>query len=52
LLKIQKIIGALLKELDQLARNAIKEELSSLDPLLRNQTIGDSQDPYQFDMNY
>lgn len=29
----------LLKELDQFARNAIKDELSSLDPVLRNLKI-------------
>ncbi|KAG5647181.1 hypothetical protein DXG03_001140 [Asterophora parasitica] len=34
--KFKKITGALLKELDALARNGIKDELASLDPLLRN----------------
>eukprot|EP00914_Ancora_sagittata_P029777 GHVO01059094.1.p1 GENE.GHVO01059094.1~~GHVO01059094.1.p1 ORF type:complete len:147 (+),score=8.67 GHVO01059094.1:40-441(+) len=34
--KIKKITSALLKELDQFARAGIKEELASLDPLLRN----------------
>ncbi|KAF5379914.1 hypothetical protein D9757_007197 [Collybiopsis confluens] len=34
--KIKKITSALLKELDQFARIGIKEELASLDPLLRN----------------
>lgn len=32
----QKIISALLKDLDVFARNSIKDELASLDPLLRN----------------
>ncbi|KAF8638849.1 hypothetical protein AX17_001907 [Amanita inopinata Kibby_2008] len=36
--KIKKITTSLLKELDQLARNGIKDELTSLDPLLRNLT--------------
>lgn len=35
----QKITSTLLKELDAFARNGIKDELASLDPLLRN--IGD-----------
>ncbi|KIK54561.1 hypothetical protein GYMLUDRAFT_177111 [Collybiopsis luxurians FD-317 M1] len=34
--KIKKITSTLLKELDQFARAGIKEELASLDPLLRN----------------
>ncbi|PFH52458.1 hypothetical protein AMATHDRAFT_57082 [Amanita thiersii Skay4041] len=34
--KIKKITTNLLKELDQLARNSIQDELASLDPLLRN----------------
>jgi hypothetical protein len=32
----QKITSLLLKELDGFARNGIKDELASLDPLLRN----------------
>lgn len=48
----QKIIGVLLKELDQLARNSIKDELASLDPLLRNQTISEAREHYQFDPSY
>ena len=32
----QKIISVLLKDLDVFARNSIKDELASLDPLLRN----------------
>ncbi|KAK2460624.1 hypothetical protein APHAL10511_007094 [Amanita phalloides] len=39
--KFKKITTNLLKELDQLARNGIKDELSSLDPLLRNLTSFD-----------
>ncbi|KAF8162876.1 hypothetical protein B0H34DRAFT_298434 [Crassisporium funariophilum] len=34
--KLKKITSTLLKDLDALARNAIKAELASLDPLLRN----------------
>ncbi|ESK94262.1 hypothetical protein Moror_8247 [Moniliophthora roreri MCA 2997] len=34
--KFKKITSTLLKELDQFARTGIKEELASLDPLLRN----------------
>ncbi|KAF8471610.1 hypothetical protein DFH94DRAFT_674209 [Russula ochroleuca] len=34
--KFKKIISALLKDLDVFARNSIKDELASLDPLLRN----------------
>jgi hypothetical protein len=33
---VQKIISMLLKDLDVFARNSIKDELASLDPLLRN----------------
>ena len=33
---VQKIISTLLKDLDVFARNSIKDELASLDPLLRN----------------
>ncbi|KDR81854.1 hypothetical protein GALMADRAFT_221725 [Galerina marginata CBS 339.88] len=40
--KLKKIISALLKELDDLARAGIKDELSSLDPLLRNISIDGS----------
>lgn len=35
-LLVQKLIQTLLKELDSFARSSIKEELASLDPLLRN----------------
>jgi hypothetical protein len=37
----QKITSTLLKELDSCARNGIKDELASLDPLLRNVAITD-----------
>jgi len=39
--KIKKITTSLLKDLDQLARNGIREEFASLDPLLRNLTSFD-----------
>jgi hypothetical protein len=37
----QKITSLLLKELDTFARNGIKDELASLDPLLRNIRVDD-----------
>ena len=37
----QKITSLLLKELDIFARNGIKDELASLDPLLRNIKVDD-----------
>ncbi|GLB35439.1 hypothetical protein LshimejAT787_0210040 [Lyophyllum shimeji] len=39
--KFKKITSALLKELDAFARNGIKDELASLDPLLRNLKVDD-----------
>ncbi|THG94772.1 hypothetical protein EW026_g6759 [Hermanssonia centrifuga] len=39
--KLKKLIAPLLKELDGFARDGIKEELASLDPLLRNVAIPD-----------
>lgn len=39
--ELQKITTSLLKDLDQLARNGIREEFASLDPLLRNLTSFD-----------
>ncbi|KAF5373163.1 hypothetical protein D9758_001588 [Tetrapyrgos nigripes] len=39
--KFKKITSTLLKELDQFARSGIKEELASLDPLLRNIKMSD-----------
>jgi hypothetical protein len=38
---LQKITSGLLKDLDEFARNGIKDELASLDPLLRNISISD-----------
>ncbi|KAG8691515.1 hypothetical protein FRC09_011596, partial [Ceratobasidium sp. 395] len=37
--KVKKILSILLKELDTIARDSIRDELSSLDPLLRNITF-------------
>jgi len=37
--RFKKIVNQLLKELDAMARDSIKDELSSLDPLLRNTTL-------------
>jgi len=39
--KFKKITSTLLKELDAFARNGIKDELASLDPLLRNLRVDD-----------
>lgn len=36
----QKIIGLLLKELDDYARSSMRDELASLDPLLRSAGLG------------
>ncbi|KAF8509561.1 hypothetical protein JB92DRAFT_2814152 [Gautieria morchelliformis] len=48
--KFKKIISALLKELDQFARNGIKDELASLDPLLRNVDVSDTgREQYDFE---
>ncbi|KAJ7063540.1 hypothetical protein C8F01DRAFT_81827 [Mycena amicta] len=49
--KFKKITTVLLKELDQFARNGIKEELASLDPLLRNISLPDEggRTIYEFD---
>jgi len=38
---IKKITSTLLKDLDTFARNGIKDELASLDPLLRNISVAD-----------
>ena len=35
----QKVIASLVKELDGLAKSAIKAELESLDPLLKNNLV-------------
>ncbi|TFK43018.1 hypothetical protein BDQ12DRAFT_677193 [Crucibulum laeve] len=37
--KLKKITSALLKDLDAFARNGIKDELATLDPLLRNMNV-------------
>ncbi|KAI5119102.1 hypothetical protein M0805_004872 [Coniferiporia weirii] len=51
--KLKKIVSQLLKELDQFARNAIKDELASLDPLLRNQAVADNgREQYDFEFGY
>ncbi|KAG1748894.1 uncharacterized protein EDB91DRAFT_1111282 [Suillus paluster] len=48
--KFKKITSALLKELDQVARNGIKDELTSLDPLLRNvASPEDGKEMYDFE---
>ncbi|KAF7305148.1 hypothetical protein MKEN_01230000 [Mycena kentingensis (nom. inval.)] len=48
--KFKKITTNLLKDLDQFARNGIKEELGSLDPLLRNISLNDGgKTIYEFD---
>lgn len=50
LARIQKIISTLLKELDAFARNGIKDELASLDPLLRNMAVADNRrEQYDFE---
>lgn len=36
---MQKVIASLVKELDGLAKSAIKAELESLDPLLKNNLV-------------
>jgi hypothetical protein len=39
-----------LKELDAFARNGIKDELATLDPLLRNVAVGDDgREQYDFE---
>ena len=46
----QKITSNLLKELDSCARNGIKDELASLDPLLRNVAVtDDGREQFDFD---
>lgn len=48
--KFKRIVSTLLKELDAVARNGIKDELASLDPLLRN--VGgteDTREQYDFE---
>ncbi|KIY48333.1 hypothetical protein FISHEDRAFT_43475 [Fistulina hepatica ATCC 64428] len=53
--KLKKMIGTLLKELDAFARHHIKDELASLDPLLRNLNVAEDggvpagRTTYEFD---
>ncbi|TFK87912.1 hypothetical protein K466DRAFT_585970 [Polyporus arcularius HHB13444] len=48
--KLKKLIATLLKELDDCARAGIKDELASLDPLLRHVSGGDEhRDTFEFD---
>lgn len=48
----QKITSILLKELDAVARNGIKDELASLDPLLRGvAATEDMREQYDFEGN-
>ncbi|KAF9009447.1 hypothetical protein BDQ17DRAFT_1235794, partial [Cyathus striatus] len=49
--KLKKIITVLLKDLDTFARNGIRDELLSLDPLLRSTAEGSSQGngPFLYD---
>ncbi|KAI0692209.1 hypothetical protein BC835DRAFT_1278059 [Cytidiella melzeri] len=48
--KLKRIIATLLKELDEIARNGIKDELASLDPMLRNVVVLDeSREQYDMD---
>ncbi|KAJ7581494.1 hypothetical protein C8J56DRAFT_960191 [Mycena floridula] len=49
--KFKKITSTLLKELDQFARNGIKDELASLDPLLRNINIQESGNKQYYDFD-
>jgi len=49
--KLKKLITELLKDLDTFARNAIKDELASLDPLLRNMAVPDNgRETYDFEV--
>lgn len=50
--KLKKLIFWLLKELDSLARDSIRDELGSLDPLLRNVKEGPSKElHHELDLN-
>ena len=47
---MQKLIATLLKELDDCARAGIKDELASLDPLLRHVSVAEEpKDMFEFD---
>ena len=44
------MISSLLKELDTLARQCIRDELASLDPLLRNMALlEEGREPFDYD---
>ncbi|KAH9948120.1 hypothetical protein B0H21DRAFT_821302 [Amylocystis lapponica] len=48
--KLKKLIATLLKELDDCARAGIRDELASLDPLLRNASVAeDVREQYEFE---
>jgi hypothetical protein len=47
--RAQKIVTLLLKDLDDFARREIRDELASLDPLLRNMSVADERGAYEFD---
>ncbi|KAI0806904.1 hypothetical protein C8Q74DRAFT_1312900 [Fomes fomentarius] len=48
--KLKKLIASMLKELDDCARAGIKDELASLDPLLRHVSVADEhRDTFEFD---
>ncbi|KAH8100215.1 hypothetical protein BXZ70DRAFT_893519 [Cristinia sonorae] len=48
--RLKKLIATLLKELDDCARKGIRDELASLDPLLRNAAVpDDGRDLYDMD---
>ncbi|KAI0637434.1 hypothetical protein C8Q77DRAFT_1050010 [Trametes polyzona] len=49
--KLKKLIGTLLKELDDCARAGIKDELASLDPLLRHVAVAEEarEGMFEFD---
>ncbi|KAH7927064.1 hypothetical protein BV22DRAFT_1032188 [Leucogyrophana mollusca] len=48
--RFKKITSTLLKDLDVVARNGIKDELASLDPLLRNVAVtDDGREQYDFE---
>lgn len=49
--KVKKILSILLKELDTIARDSIRDELSSLDPLLRNVTFSPTAGGMKFDFD-
>ncbi|RXW22712.1 hypothetical protein EST38_g3150 [Candolleomyces aberdarensis] len=46
--KLKKITSLLLKDLDYLARNGIKDELASLEPLMKN-TVPQPRAPYEYE---